>query len=452
VKSLLLIFLFNSAAYAKVLYPTQAEHKSNAKSEIIINSLYEDIFKRVKHLKITEPIAEKKSSINSGERGKLIIERMKQKNREKLARMRGQDPSNITSGKDIIQNQLKENKDLLKNINEQRKMQEDNYADIPLSLRRSKAWQEQARAELELVKERVLKEHKDWKKKYIKKLRKLALEQKEFVTRTDEYKKGITDIPLVLPVNKKELKKNIENTIEKEYFLIDGATSIDVRDQRVRPTCSAFAGVRLMEILLAQNSYDWDLSEQYFYWASKEDCQQRKCSSKGSWVGHGINFEKKQQTPSIPLEEDCPYNGLNSHENETQLPLSRSCKKGKVGIRDFNYHQTLDAVLKQINLGKAVIASLRLSPNFYKNQGLVLYSERFSGNEKDQHNGGHAVVFVGYMKIPKALNEGSLCFITANSWGEGWGIDGHACLSERWILEHRKKNPFVTIDALEIVN
>ena len=451
-KALFIILFFTPLAYGKILYPIQVQHQSDAKSEIIINSFYEDIFKRVKHLKITEPETEKKSSVNRGERGKLIIERMKQKNREKLARMRGQDPSTIKSGRDIVQNQLQENKNLIKTINEQRKIQEENYADIPLKLRRSKIWQKQARAELALVKERVLKEHKNWKKKYIKKLKKLALEQKEFEQRTEQYKEGLTDIPLVLPVQKKELKKTIENTIEKEYFLINGATSLDVRDQRVRPTCSAFAGVRIMEILLAQNSYNWDLSEQFFYWASKEDCQKRKCSSKGSWVGHGIDFDKKQPAPSIPLEKDCPYNGYNSFENETQLPLNSSCQKGRVGISDFNYHQTLDAALKQINKGKAVIASLKLSPNFYKNQGLVLYSERFTGGEQDQHSGGHAVVLVGYMKIPKVLNEGSVCFITANSWGEGWGIDGHACLSEKWILEHRKKNPFVTIDALEIID
>ena len=42
------------------------------------------------------------------------------------------------------------------------------------------------------------------------------------------------------------------------------------------------------------------------------------------------------------------------------------------------------------------------------------------------------------MKLPSKLHktEGKFCFLTANSWGEGWGIGGHACLSENWIKHH----------------
>ncbi len=68
----------------------------------------------------------------------------------------------------------------------------------------------------------------------------------------------------------------------------------------------------------------------------------------------------------------------------------------------------------------------------------------------DAHAAGHAVLFIGYMKLPKILNEGSVCFITANSWGIGWGHGGYSCLSEKWVINHRNRNPFVTVNALEM--
>ena len=44
------------------------------------------------------------------------------------------------------------------------------------------------------------------------------------------------------------------------------------------------------------------------------------------------------------------------------------------------------------------------------------------------------------MLLPKNLREteGKYCFLTANSWGAGWGIGGHACLSENWIKYHMR--------------
>ena len=120
-------------------------------------------------------------------------------------------------------------------------------------------------------------------------------------------------------------------------------------------------------------------------------------------------------------------------------------------VKDYQYLENLDQVIKHLNRGKPVIASIKLSPNFYSNKGLVLSSEKNKGSSMDQHGAGHAVLIVGHIKLPKVLNEGSVCFVTANSWGEGWGVNGHACLSEKWMLEHRKTNPFVVVDALEIL-
>ncbi len=444
----ILILLFSLNSYGEVLKPKPAFNSVSSNSDLFLKSIYEEIFERVKFIKIEEPVQNNPKSVNNGERGKLIIEQLKQKNRERIARMRGQDPGQVKSGKDIVSNQKLENKNLLKKINEERKKQEENFFDIPLKLRRSMTWQNKAKLELEQIKNKVIKEHKEWKKKYVKELQELAKKQKKFDGKIEDYKKVISEVPLIMPVKKNELKKTIKNRIAKEHYVLDESFQLKVKDQSVRPTCSAFAGVRALEILLSQNEIGWDLSEQFFYWSSKEECQLSPCNRKGSWVGHGLEYISNNQ--GVPLEKDCPYIVFNKDNNETQIPLPKSCSKGRVKVKGFQYLENLDQVLQHLNKGKSVIASIRLSPNFYSNKGLVLNSEKNIGSSMDQHGKGHAVLIVGHVKLPQVLNEGAVCFITANSWGEGWGISGHACLSEKWILEHRKTNPFVVIDSLEV--
>lgn len=67
----------------------------------------------------------------------------------------------------------------------------------------------------------------------------------------------------------------------------------------------------------------------------------------------------------------------------------------------------------------------------------------------DSHAQGHSILLVGLVKIPTSLNEGQYCFITANSWGEGWGQGGHSCISENWLISQRQVNPFVVVNHLK---
>ena len=82
------------------------------KSEDFVSAVYNEVYKRVKNIKIEIP-KDKKESINSGSRGSILIERVKQRNREKLAKMRGIDPRKVKSGSDIVKSQIQDNKSLL---------------------------------------------------------------------------------------------------------------------------------------------------------------------------------------------------------------------------------------------------------------------------------------------------------------------------------------------------
>lgn len=428
----ILIFLFLSFHVNSAILTSNKNFSKQHQDikEILNNVLYEQLYERVKDIKIPEK-KESKTSLNDGKRGKMIIEKLKQKNREKLARLRGFDPDKVKSGKDLVKLQKDDNKEVLKKISQ---MNLENVASD----------------EIEKIKRKVLVEHKEWRKKHLAILKKWDQKKKDYIDDIDEYKKTLINMPLTLPVDKKELNKKVEVKIEKDFFVIDNAFAVGVRDQKRRPTCSSFAGIRAIEILLSQNNKNLDLSEQYFYWSSKPKCQKNTCNQKGSWAGYGLTYSKKSNAPDIPLEKNCPYNESNVLNNETQIPLENSCSKGEVKVKRFTLQKSLDDAISSLQKGHAVIASVTLTPNFYATKGLILAKESNVGGNMDQHSSGHSILLVGMMKLPLVLNEGKVCFITANSWGIGWGHGGHGCISERWLLENRVANPFVSI--LEVEN
>lgn len=432
-KSLALSLLLVLPIAAKTYYPcTMQSNTHDDKSEIIINSIYEELIKITKDLEPPKHLKEKKISVNNMSRGKKMIEEMKRRNREKLAKMRGINPDKVKSGADIVKAQQEDNKKLIKEIHTQIKDKSE--------------WKDLAESEIEKLKAKVIA---DWKEKHKERILKWEEEKKKYNKEKGKYEDNTFELPLILPVEEVEKKKKVEVAIKRDYHIVPTAMSVPIRDQKFRPTCAAFAGVRLVEVLLAQNGKNFDLSEQYFYWASKEDCQTLPCTSPGSWVGHGFEFSSTQNKKDIPLEKDCPYTTYSKQGNETQIPLKDSCNDGIVKVEKVNYLKNLDQVMQALDKNQVVVASMKLTPNYYTSSSLVLYKNRNIGDKMDAHAQGHSMVVVGYVKLPQVLDEGSVCFIIANSWGEGWGQGGHACISEKWLLNQRQVNPFVVINSIK---
>lgn len=429
----LIPLLLISSANAKNYYPkdhSSAVNRDNV--EVITNSIFEELISVTKGLKPPKELAPKKESVNNMSRGKLMVEEMKRRNREELAKKSGINPDEVKSGKDLVKAAKEDNKQLVKEIHK--------------AIKSEGEWRELAESEIEALKEKVIS---DWKKKHEEKIKRWEQEKKKFNKEKGKYGETTFELPLVLPVDKKEIEKKVEVEIEKDYYVVPEALSIPIRDQKFRPTCAAFAGVRLVEIMLAQNGEPADLSEQYFYWASKDDCQSRPCNVPGSWVGYGYEYSQKQSGQDIPLENQCPYVPHTKKGNETQTPLINTCESGVVKVGEFQYQKTLDEVMKALDAKNAVVASIRLTPNFYTSSSLILYKDRNMGGKMDSHAQGHAVTIVGYVKLPQVLDEGRVCFIVANSWGEGWGKGGYSCVSEKWLLNQRQNNPFVTVSYLK---
>lgn len=442
-----MILIFVSTSFAKTIVPGQKSGSDEQRIQnILTNIFYDEIYKRAKDLKPEDEVKKVKFSINDGRRGKMIIEMLKQKNREKIARMRGLDPKDAKSGESLIAQQREKNKEEIATIRAQELKLDQKYAHLAPLERKKMIWKDLAEQELRTL-GKVISSNKGWRKKHKVKLEQWEKDYTKYVGKIDEYKGGLTEIPIVLPIDENDVKKEVETTIVKDFYIIPSSLSIGIRDQGRRPTCSSFAGIRAIETLLYQNSFEFNLSEQHFYWASKPNCRTRTCVDRGSWVGYGLEYSKESP---IPLEKDCPYKESDIRGNDTQIPLLKSCREGRVRVESFSYVKSLDETIARIKNNQPVIAGFKLTPNFYDNRGLILDNEKNQSGATDDHASGHAVLLIGYMKLPKVLAEGKVCFIVANSWGTGWGHGGYSCLSEKWAMSQRRKNPFVSIDKLTL--
>ncbi|MFZ4713306.1 MAG: C1 family peptidase [Bacteriovoracaceae bacterium] len=303
----------------------------------------------------------------------------------------------------------------------------------------------------ELWKKQVDQAQASWAKEISETRAQWQKEQDVFLGRIKIYKESTFKIPVK---EEKIIEKKVIERDIPDSFLVEGALDVPVRDQDQRPTCASFAGIKSLEILLAQNGETKDLSEQYLYWASKPDCQNSPCTTKGSWVTPGFNYSKNQLMPDIPLESACLYQKDWQTSNETQVPLNERCKNGEVKVESFEFARTLADVLMNVKKGMPVIMAATLTENFYKNQGLVTLedSTKNLGVGLDSHATGHAFTAVGVIELPEKLRiiEGGYCLVVANSWGVGWGAGGFSCLTEKWLLKYRLNSPFVAVTKISI--
>jgi hypothetical protein len=226
------------------------------------------------------------------------------------------------------------------------------------------------------------------------------------------------------------------DSLQDEY-LIPNLEAIPVRDQGMRGTCAAFTGIGSIEYAVLQENPSLntvDLSEQYFYWASKSECQTSPCNWEGSWYGDGMNYSINASGPDIPLESDCRYVSSPDYSNDTQIPLSSSCDEGAVQVVDISFAVTTQQIIDSLEQGYPVPFASPLSDNWMAGDPIITLDE--AGDAGDvQHAAGHAYLIVGYRLLPSMPEEGGMCFILKNSWGTGWGVNGYSCMTLAWMNE-----------------
>jgi hypothetical protein len=373
-----LLISFQSYALTYEATSATSEGYEVGEKEVVLQAIWESISAKLKDPKkyqdylslggekVTEVTKEVKVE-KTMSKGEQIIAAQKAKNRALLGNKKK------LSGKEKIQAMLAKNKAKVAAYQKEKQEKVENKgAGYEDNLRN---WANKSDKFVKGSSEKVDKAIKSWKDKYEKTLKKWNEAREKYLGRVDEYKKATFEIPIEnqKKVETKLIKKKITTKIPKTYHIVPGILELPVRDQGRRATCSAFAGVRSIEGVLAQNGKKRNLSEQYFYWASKPDCQSSPCRIRGSWVGYGLDSAKENP---IPEEGDCPYKSVTKLANETYTPLNSSCKRGDVYIDDYKLVQSLDEVLAELDQNRSVVASLKLKENFYQNKGRVFNTDK----------------------------------------------------------------------------
>lgn len=406
----LVLFLVSFSLYARTIEPVTGPDTS-----IESQPEYLAILAKVKSFgtfttpttKTETPKVEEKPKVPS--RGQMAVEEAKARNREILAKQRGEEKKAAEAD-----------------------MTKDAFA-----------------ADLAKLKAEDKRIRDGWKKEVRDQLKIWQTQQKIFLGKIKVYKEATFPIPVK---EEKIIEKPVLPRDIPEVYVVHSAFKIPVKDQEGRATCAAFTGVRAMEILLAQNNETRDLSEEYFYWASKPECQENACSKKGSWVTRGYDYSMKKTVVDIPAEKTCPYETKINSSNETNVPLKPACKDGVVKMAKYEQIKTLAEVIDRLKKNMPVIMSSKLTPNFYINEGMVTIEDSEKNGSVDSHAMGHAYLAVGIMELPEKLHakEGKYCLLVNNSWGAGWGAGGYSCLTENWILKYRLPSSFVAVNTIAI--
>ena len=294
-----------------------------------------------------------------------------------------------------------------------------------------------------------INDQKQWQIKKLSILKAWAKSKEEYKKELPELKKDLTDLNDFIKEDTKVVPPSVDTHIPDvkalQYSLIEEDFHLPVKKQGSRSTCAAFAAVRSMEILLRRQKKDWDLSEQYFYYASKPKCQSSPCVKKGSWPEPAFSR-------AIPLESQCPYKSFETKGNETQIPMAGSCRLGKVKVESYAKVNSRNEIQAALRRGIPVIGGFKLNDAFYKNNGHVFYKSSGSSQLVDKHAAGHALLMVGVLDLPQKLwaTQGKHCTVVTNSWGDGWGLGGHACLSDKWFDEFRYPFDFLAVEQISL--
>ncbi len=355
-------------------------------------------------------------------------------------------------GENKVEQMLRVQREKIKKMREAQKAQHrSDTARAKSETPSSKDWMSQkSKASSKWMQDKI-NEQSSWQKKKLEVLNQWARSKEKYKKELPEIKKDLTDLSEftneTIKVTKAVAEAHTPNVNQYSMHLIKENFELPIRSQGLRSTCSAFAAVRSMEILAKRKGRNMDLSEQYFYYASKPKCQKSPCTKKGSWPEPAFNFE-------IPLEKGCPYSPIEKGSNETQIPMPSSCRIGQAKVSRYSRSKTRNEIQQALREGYPVIGGFKLNDAFYKNEGYVFLkgeADEFA-IVKDKHAQGHALILVGVMDLPRELwsKQGKHCTLVANSWGEGWGLGGHACLSDAWFDQYRYQFPFLVVEEVAL--
>jgi hypothetical protein len=202
-----------------------------------------------------------------------------------------------------------------------------------------------------------------------------------------------------------------------------------VRDQGARPTCLAFAA---SDGHAALRDGWTPLSCEYAYFHAQR--RGRRAPDQGATLSAML---ETLQLEGQPTESGWPYLDVVPENGWAPPSVTGPCfgRKGCMATLD------LAAILASLDAERPVMLLSSLSASFFQPSGEGIVDP--ANDEMPDPSLRHAILAVGH-----GLIDGRSVILVRNSWGAGWGVGGHAWLTENFL----KPRLFATAILTEEIN
>ncbi|CAJ0932723.1 unnamed protein product, partial [Mesorhabditis belari] len=213
--------------------------------------------------------------------------------------------------------------------------------------------------------------------------------------------------------NRQRIKRedNTVTELPKEFSWVEKGMTTDVRTQSTCSSCWTFATSAVVETAYAvkNGGEKLDLSEQQL------NCVYSQSICKSGWPEGGLNYAKSH---GLVYEADVPYDIDNNNG---------SCLEAKPQVKVKEFYSLIpfdmNEVKTEVMNSGPVAFGMYLTEDFPM-YGTGVYTEPCSPDKTVL--GGHAMVIVGWgEELNAETNETVPYWVVRNSWGDGWGEDGH---------------------------
>lgn len=224
------------------------------------------------------------------------------------------------------------------------------------------------------------------------------------------------------PKDDRDYLAKVASTSSRSARSVDlSSTCTSIKDQGPLGSCTAFAGVALIEQFLRANGVSVPedmLSELFLYYNTRVLVEKSAPSDdSGAYLRSVMTAIQKY---GVCLEGQCPYVVNRFSVRPTPTAYTAGLRYQAVKYASIPTHQptvALQTMKRVLASGQSVIGGILLYDNYESSsRGLIPAPTRQSVPV-----GGHAVLFVGY-------DDDRQLFKFKNSWGIGWGDRGYGYL------------------------
>jgi len=253
-------------------------------------------------------------------------------------------------------------------------------------------------------------------------------------------------LEIILPVSSSSTRLKKDESAQKvPYFFLPGAVDLSywcspIEDQGTLNTCTACAGVGLLEYFAKRTFGEFeDLSPLFLYKAAR-DLRQRFGD-----VGAPLrDIMRAMILFGVAPERYWPYRPGNLDAEPPALCYSyaqnyQTLKYFRLDRSDLSARNLLLTIKAVLSAGFPCMFGFTAYNSIHNQENIKNGYITFPNRDRDRVVGGHAVVAVGYndyklIPYPDGT-ERSGALLIRNSWGREWGLEGYAWLPYDYVLK-----------------